>query len=218
MEICDKYWPCEYRASAQPARRPSANWDNMYLFQVNDVVLRCTKVRIGHGTGHQLEDGFYFAPGDYESNFSVDTDRVKILNGIYFGLHHLLERLSHHGAAAEAQLDAAARINLDCVKAFLGNNEDRGFTGFQLTPFCISCLFEPAYSTLPCGHSFCKDCARAYGRSRTETVVELYECPIHPNSSLPMFRHSGSTFIWGQSRSIYIMPKDAGIRMLSLDE
>jgi Zinc finger, C3HC4 type (RING finger) len=160
---------------------------------------------------------FYFAPGDYESNFSVDTDRVKILNRIYFGLHHLLERLSHQNVS-EAQLDAAARIHLHNLKAFLGSNEKEGFTGFQLTMFCISCLFQPAYSTLPCGHSFCKECIRAYGLSRTKTVVELYECPIHPNSSLPVSRHSGSTFVWGQSRSIYITPKDARIRMLSLDE
>src|SRR4051794_23237809 len=101
MEFCDKYWPCEYRSTTQPPQRPPANWDNMYLFQVNDVVLRCTKVKIGHGTGHQLEDGFYFAPGDYKSNFSVDADRVKILNGIYFGLHHLLERLSPHNVSVE---------------------------------------------------------------------------------------------------------------------
>jgi hypothetical protein len=218
MEISDKYWPCEYRASAQPPRIPSANWDNMDLFQVNDVVLRCTKVRIGHGTGHQLEGGFYFAPGDYESTFSVETDRMRILNRIYFVLHHLLERFSHRNITAEAQLDTAATIHLDSVKTFFGNNEKQGFTGFQLTVFCISCLFEPAYSTLPCGHSFCKECIRAYGQCRTKTVIELYECPIHPNSSLPVFTPSASTFIWGQSRSIYIAPEDAGIRMLSLDE
>lgn len=214
IEIRDKYWPCEHRASAQPRQSTAANWDNMYLFQLNDVVFDCTKVRIGHGTSHQLENGFHFAPGDYESNFSIETDRAQILNGIYFRLHHLLERLSRHSASMKAQLDAVAKIHLSNLKTFFGDNE---MQGFQLAKFCISCLVEPAYSIMPCGHSFCKECIRAYGRSRSKTVVELYECPIHSKSSPPV-KSLSSAFVWGQSRSIYIAPRDAGMRMLSLDE
>jgi hypothetical protein len=143
---------------------------------------------------------------------------VKILNGIYFRLHKLMEQLSHHTAAGEAQLDVTTRIHRDCIKLFFANNEEQRFTGFQHTKFCISCLFEPAYHTMSCGHSFCKECIKAYGQSRTKMIVELYECPITSNSSVLGFRKSTSVFIWGHSRSIYVRPDDAGVRMLSLDE
>jgi hypothetical protein len=221
-EFCDKHWPCEYLYRGPPLRPIPANWDNMYLFQVYSddlITARCVNVRIGHGTrGHQLPDGRFSDYGDYVSSFSVEQDREKFLNGIYFRLHHLMDQLSHETVAGEDQLDPASRIHREHIKLFFASDEEQRFIGFQRTKFCMSCLFERAYLTMSCGHSFCKECMKAYGKVRSNTVVELHECPITANSSRLGFSKSTPVFLWGHSRSVYVRPDDAGLRVLSLDE
>jgi hypothetical protein len=173
------------------------------------ISLRCKNVNIGHGTrGHQLEDGRFFASGDYVSKFSIEKNRLKILNRVYFRFHHLLERLAFYTVSGEDPVDAAIRIHRDDVlKGFFSQNEDQGFTGFQRTTFCISCLFGPAHHTLSCGHTFCTDCIKSYGRRKTKTIIEIDECLLHSD---PGRRR--------QTQSIYIRPDDSGMRILCLDE
>jgi Zinc finger, C3HC4 type (RING finger) len=168
---------------------------------------RCVTVKANHGiSGHQLKDGRCFANGCYTSSFSVNENRNAILNGIYFRLHHLLDRQSHVDNMEESQFDVAARIHQEIALQF-SNLKEQGFVGFQYTIFCILCLFKPARHTLSCGHSFCTACIRVYGHMKGKTVTELYGCPLHYDSD-PERR----------KQSIYIKPEHAGIRILSLDE
>jgi hypothetical protein len=172
-------------------------------------MLRCSLVKLAHGTkGHQLKDGHYFAYGDYVSSFSVDSHRSSILNRVYFRLHRLLERLSNYNRARLDENQGAAIIHRnEVLRPFIVEAEEQGLTIFKRSRFCVSCLFKTAAHTMPCGHSFCKECSRAYGIHRSRTIVELHECSLHSRS-----------YVLPQRQTIYIKPEMAGIRILSLDE
>jgi hypothetical protein len=173
------------------------------------VRLQCGAVKAAHGPrGHQLDNGRFFASGEYFSRFSVERHKTRILNKIYFVLHHLMDNLSRSSRPGETQLNAAARIHRDEILGpFFDLNERQGSNVFQHTKFCPSCLFETASHTLACGHTVCPECIKAYGQWKNKTVVEISECPIGTH-------HGGEHPI----RSIYFKPAEAGLRILSLDE
>ncbi|OCK81310.1 hypothetical protein K432DRAFT_425035 [Lepidopterella palustris CBS 459.81] len=212
VEFCDRHWPCEYVQIDPYPQSSGANWDNSVLFTVASqriLRLQCTNVKAAHGTrGHQLDDGRYFASGNYHSRFSVETQKSGILNKIYFVLHHLLDNLSNSSRPGETQLDTASRIHRDeILNPFFNANERGRFTEFQNAKFCSSCLFEAVYHTLPCGHSLCRECIKAYGLWKSKTVVEVLRCPLSAHSRIQQ-----------QSRSIYLKPNEAGLRILCLDD
>lgn len=177
------------------------------MFQHAPPRLRCMNVRIGHGSkGHQLSDGRFFAGGDYVSSFSVETNRKKILNRIYFRLHHLLERFSGYSPGENTHLELATMLHRDETLHRFFTEKQGDLATFHNTKFCLSCLVEKSYYSMPCGHSLCRECIKAFGRSRSKTVIEVADCPFHEQSQ------TSST-----SRPIYVRPDEAGIRILSLE-
>lgn len=169
--------------------------------------MRCANVRNGHAAkGHQLSDGRVFARGSYESSFSFQTNRKQILDDIYMWYSTFMDKiaqLNHHG---HDRMDVAVAIHRDDVLAsHYPPAENDEPVGLRHTTFCICCLFQPTEALLPCGHMLCTECIRSFGQQKSQTLVEVLECPLEASHST----HS-------EPRSIYLMPEAAGVRVLAL--
>jgi hypothetical protein len=182
--------------------RPS--WNTV---QASTLTYRCVNVRIGHGSkGHQYKDGSIFARGEYMSKFSFENNRDELLAGVYFRVECLLDQLADCTRRGESQEGAAAEMHRSNILEFFRKPSNRNRSiNLHDHSVCWCCLFEAPEHVLSCGHVLCTPCVKAYGRHETRTSVRIHECPFESSTGC-------------QSRSIYILPETAGIRMLVLDE
>lgn len=161
---------------------------------------RCCNSRAGHPKGHQLKDGTIFAPGPYQSRFSVSAEQKEFQDWVYLYLKRFLEDLGERTHQGFTEHQAAIEIHQANASAFHTN-----FSGFDNQSMCLCCLIEPPEYRLSCGHLLCLKCVQAYGRVKGPNLVQITECPLE-------------TYGRCQPRSVYFMPYGAGPRILSLDE
>ena len=186
--FAQSYWPCEFI-------KPGGGG-------------RCVNVRSGHSKGHQLKDGHVLAIGEYISEFSFENSRESFRTSVYCcfqNLHGLLQERLQKG---QLEIIAASEIHRDVVMAHFYQHATRGKTQLISQTACYCCLFEPPEHVLPCGHILCTSCIRIYGRPRGNTIVEVQDCPIESGNTQNY--HS-----W--NFNVYLKPKTAGIRVLTLD-
>jgi predicted acylesterase/phospholipase RssA len=185
-DFCDRYWPCEY---------------------VGELG-RCVNVRAGHTKGHQLKSGQIFATGQYISSFSPESYRMTFRNNIYSNLAQLLHKLQEATQTAkQSEMQEAANIHRSLVLCNFYKHLG-GTKRFDSHTACLSCLISPPEHPLPCGHVLCGPCVRAFGTMRGRTVIEMKDCPLHPDESDGHFETR-----W----PITIKPPGAGSRILTLD-
>ena len=188
--FCDQHWPCEFRKGNK----------------------RCVNVRSGHGSkGHQTKDGRVIADGKYESSIKFGEAQKAFRENVFYYLWELLNELQLRVASGDQQEQAAADIHRDLVvgnffrKVACGDSIMEAYNSHTA---CFCCLFNAPEHALPCGHIICEGCARIYGQSQAgnPTEIEISGCPI-----------DGTRFGPGLTWKLYIKPKTAGVRILTLD-
>ncbi|KAF2259856.1 hypothetical protein CC78DRAFT_524125 [Lojkania enalia] len=214
-EFSNHHSPCEFYVTGPIPPHLQAYMTNMAFQQsvhAKGVIMRCANVRSGHAAkGHQLSDGRVFARGSYESSFSFQKDRGKVLDNIYITFQLFMDKLAQMSRQGYSLLEGVSLIHRDDALAShylpiggISVKVDSDSVGLRYTPFCICCLFGTPEALLPCGHMLCRDCIQAYGIEKALNVLEV-ECPIkadHERRSL--------------SRSIYLKSDAAGVRILAL--
>jgi hypothetical protein len=209
-EFSDRYWPCEFYTQGPVPAHLQAHLDNMSFQQsmrAAAVIMRCANVRSGHAAkGHQLTDGRVFARGSYESSFSFENNRKRILDDIYVAYHGFMERIIQLSQQGYGRLEAASALHRDDVlAAHYPPSENGEPVGLRYTSFCISCLFGRPEASCEHGHMLCRNCLLAYGLKKSSTLVEVLECPLEPHGT-------------PDPRSIYLKPESAGVRVLALNK
>lgn len=188
--FCDQHWPCEFQKGNK----------------------RCVNVRSGHGSkGHQTKDGRVIAIGKYESSIKFGEAHQEFRKNVFFHLWELLNELQLRVSSGDQQEQAAADLHRERV---LGNFfrkvacGDTVMEAYNSHTACFCCLFEAPEHALPCGHIICETCARIYGQLQAgnPTEIEMFGCPI-----------DGTPFGPGSTWKLYIKPKAAGVRVLTLD-
>jgi len=169
---------------------------------------RCVNVKAGHRKGHQSKSGQIIAVGQYESSFTLDAYRDTFRNDIYAILVTLLERLQDTTQSSK-HLEGleAANIHRDSVlqNFFQHLNGPKNFISHTA---CFSCLIYPPEHPLPCGHVLCTPCVKAFGAARGRVIIDMKSCPLH---------HGLEDGQFDARWPISVKPKEAGIRVLSLD-
>lgn len=185
--FCGRHWPCEF---------------------TNPKGDRCVNVRSGHGAkGHQLKSGKLLAAGDYQSSFSFAGYREKFRYDVYAKLTAIHAKVRERMQDERSEDRAAAEIHKESVllpffeHAFRG--DQRAFVSHSV---CYVCLFESSEHALPCGHTICGPCLRAYGKLGRSSLVEIYECPMEPRQNR-----------WRLPWKVHLKPPAAGVRILTLD-
>lgn len=211
-EFGDRYWPCEFYVKGAIPPHLQAHLSNLAFQQsmrAAAVIMRCANVRSGHAAkGHQLSDGRVFARGSYESSFSFEEDRKQILDDIYISFHQFMSKLSQLSRQGVDQLEAASIIHRDdALATYYPSSKDEGPTGLRHTSFCICCLIGSPEALLPCGHMLCRSCVQAYGSRKSQTIIEVHDCPLEVNQDSR-----------SQSRLVYVRPAAAGVRVLALNK
>jgi len=210
-DFCDRHWPCEFviygvKRGQLPLHLNAMEFPAEMHRQTR--LSRCVNVRSGHGSkGHQLPDGKVFAAGDYVSEFSFENNQDEFHVNVFFRLEFLLEKLAERTNKGESQDIAAAEIHRDDVMAhFYSDGPKGGVRTVHSHSVCFTCLFEPPEHSLPCGHILCTPCVKTYGRVKSATLIEVYECPMEVSAI-------GRSQPW----TIHLKPGAAGIRVLTLD-
>ena len=170
-------------------------------------------MRSGHTSkGHQSSDGKVLAAGDYLSRFTVDKTKA-ICDKVFCCLTELLKELAVRvNDTGNNEEQVAAEIHKKMILANLYSHakhtdvEGKVATVLISHTTCYCCLFGQAEHFLPCGHVLCSACVRTYGHPIGFNVIEVSECPIEGDGNR---RYS--------SWKIHLKPKQAGVRILSLD-
>lgn len=191
--FCDQHWPCEFV-------HPKTN-------------LRCVNVRSGHTKGHQSADGKVIAAGEYVSKFSFDRHGEEFRTKVYSCLVDLLRELTARCRNGESEERAAAAIHKSKVmnnffsRAVPVNaNVKPPHASLTSHTACFCCLFGQAEHFLPCGHVLCTQCLRTYGKQRGLHVFRIIGCPMEKTGE-------PRAHIW----DVYMKPRAAGVRILTLD-
>ncbi|KAF2756983.1 hypothetical protein EJ05DRAFT_49848 [Pseudovirgaria hyperparasitica] len=192
--LCNQHWPCE--------------------FTQGNTGKRCINVRSGHSAkGHQSSDGLVFAAGEYRSTFTFETYRDYFRHKIFKFLHELLDDLTSRVRNGDREDSAAASIHRDFVlrnfyqRTVQASGHEGGIAAlWNSHTACLCCLIEHPEHVLPCGHVLCTSCIKMYGTSLSQTEFEIYQCPIEAGV-VPR----------SMNRRIYLKPKSAGVRILTLD-
>lgn len=179
-------------------------------YRSSDGTRSCLLVRACHGDNcHQdgtgvIADGEYLDEiDDIFSNEWIDGIRATV-SAMSQTLLWRCEQLDHSDAA---EVDSEVSIVMDMHLTQL----DRVFRMFgppgdiRSIASCFACLAQEAEHALPCGHTLCNGCTRAYGVTH-EYTVSLQYCPMHPKD-----RRRDALAV------ITYRPPGAGIRVLSLD-
>lgn len=150
-----------------------------------------------------------FAAGDYVTRFSFEGNQEEFRCNVYFRLEELLERLHSRVQNGESEEQAAAQIHSYDVMPYFyrcATDRGRGSHMYNSHTACLCCLFEIPEHALPCGHVICTACLKVFGHEVSPTAIDLYQCPIDTGVA--------SRFhCW----RVLLVPKTAGIRILTLD-
>lgn len=175
--------------------------------------MRCVNVRVGHSSkGHQSRDGKVFAAGPHESSFTFENSQNSFRNWVYWNLWELLYRLPALITEGASELRAAAVLHREKVLSSFfrrtthhsERNRKRDIWTSHTACFC--CLFEQAEHALPCGHVLCQSCVEIYSYSKSHTEIEIRSCPIE-----------NKEFRLRSPWLVYLRPKYAGVRVMTLD-
>lgn len=185
--FCDTWWPCSYE---------------------NAKGKRCVNTKEGHARGHQDENARPLGGGDYQSNFSTESYRLKWhvrLENMLQDIHQSMVRrnLTNFSRSQNSEAREAADLHLKRMDEFysgLGGAE-RFFSNVA----CLSCLGDMPEHALPCGHVICTKCVRTFSSTRSERLVSLNSCPLCCH--IP----------WRREVQISLKPDQAGVRILCLD-
>ena len=208
-EFCDRHWPCEFVLCGAEYPLLLRHLDGITAHRNLQYVVKqshCVNVRAGHGSkGHQTKAGTVFAVGDYHSEFTFESYQAEFQNAVYFKLHELMKDLEERTRQGEPHEATAAAMHRDgTLASFYGKDSNPSLV--QSHSVCLCCLFERPEHVLPCGHILCTACVKSYGKAKSNTLVEIPDCPIEaatPGRVKPC--------------TVYLRPESAGSRVLSLD-
>lgn len=210
-DFCNHHWPCEYTITVAEYAQ---NMQHMHAisFHRNMHILnaraRCVNVRSGHGSkGHQTRKGIVFAAGEYQATFTNDAYKERFESHVYGHLEWLMSLLDTRTRRGEDDVAAANAIHREeTLRSFYTGIFEENATFTHSHSVCLGCLFERPEHTLPCGHMLCSVCIRSHGQQKNDLLVEMHSCPLEVNT--PVLR---------QPMSVYLKPREASLRILSLD-
>lgn len=173
---------------------------------------RCALVKARHIKGHQDIVGV-IASGDYESEIPQATamahfkDRLgSAMKSIQKDFEYEMDRCNGSKYAKMDDLHVVRSLHKVHLRRFFAS------LGLAANIFshssCFVCLLKVPQHPLPCGHVLCSDCIKTYGEARGKAMTVMSLCPLHDESPP-----------WTAWRPITVLfkPKQAGVRVLSLD-
>lgn len=171
---------------------------------------KCLLVKARHYAGrHQDADGI-IAVGDYDSamDHSFSQEWVEQLQSDIVRLHRIFTDLIENEAqtrerASKSEERLAFEIHVDHLDQFYRSIVPASWVRSHSSCFC--CLMDVPQHVLRCGHALCDRCVRVYASAHA-MVVRIHWCPLHPSEP-----H------WTHPTVIRYKPRDAGVRILSLD-
>lgn len=168
--------------------------------------VRCVNVRNGHAKGHQKKDGKVLAVGDYASAFCFRDYHEQFQRNVFLNLKDLQTLLHKQVVNNEPEEKAVAEIHRNTVLASFFRRRGSEGNNFHSHTACFCCLFELPKHSLPCGHIICTSCAKIYGFNSGKNELWIHGCPLcHSGNNQP------------DSCRIYLKPRMAGVRVLTLD-
>ena len=123
---------------------------------------RCVNMVIGHGKGHQLEDGTVVQAGAYES-IGTNYDFMDM----FLKFKELPQGNDYsRTAVVKRHREILARENYASM-----------WSSCHTT--CLACLFSVPAHVLPCGHVLCDDCVDDFSEiSRNTCTRTIRDCPL----------------------------------------
>ncbi|KAF2173984.1 hypothetical protein M409DRAFT_62174 [Zasmidium cellare ATCC 36951] len=187
-EFRDKHWPCSFKDAKGQACKNSCS---------------------GHiAKGHQNEAGKPIGLGTHETNVDFYYYKQKWLAAIENRVMtidkavQIPDETSRHGLRAKFR----SHILRDFMTKSFDNFRIMGARErFVSHTTCIACLQTIPEHVLPCGHVVCTDCVNIHGKSLSDCVTLIEQCPLH------------DTDRFVEPWRISTKPRHAGVRVLSLD-
>ena len=166
---------------------------------------RCCNVKNLHTKGHQAKNGRSLGKGAYQSPLDPDTFFQRWIDHIDENIRDLDASLQQQCARADRDEKALLpTIHKHVMADFYRTNVS--VSDFRSHTTCLCCVAKIPENILPCGHTLCKECIRAFGNDIGEGLLELNSCPLH---------HSETR--WQKPTQIRFKPPEAGVRVLCLD-
>lgn len=179
------------------------------MYEHTDPALRCVNTKAGHAKGHQSFDGLQLAQGEFQSNYSDICP--KFLEAISECVRDCLQLLNDDESDEQGVRRSLA---LSFHRKIVYNTQKPHFwTKIYSLNTCYGCLCCSPQYVLPCGHGFCEECVRDFGQREDQGSSSTFY--IHENCMLCGIEAGDP--IKGWPWKIYLKPKSAGVRLLSLE-
>jgi hypothetical protein len=192
QDFHDRHWTCEARIN-QSAPRASHGRSGSGIELHGGSLVRCVNTLGGHREkGHQFpristRDGYRQLLGDFQSTFRRD----ELIQDLKLEVRRL--QSNRDLPSIRLSLLELARVT--------------GLSQLKSNMTCYICFCRMPTQSLPCGHSFCDHCLQALNENPDadeEHVIVLHNCPLHPCK-------------WKKDLTLRLKPRNAGVRILTLD-